>query len=159
MVKLKEQSVICPDCDALVPAETPECPYCGTKFELAKESLKRDRLEESLASLYKPPYTSKNSVGIAPEALEPARNFLPPEEKPAPSKPKEPLRLSALVPFAFLLAGGQFALFALFYLIFGFEGKLILVWESTSLKIFSFLALISLFTGYKLYTKIEDSSF
>ncbi len=71
-MKPVERQKMCVSCDGRVPFEAIACPYCSADLSKALEVNARDvhsqhqAIQDSLTSLYTPPYSSKGSSGIRP---------------------------------------------------------------------------------------------
>ena len=159
---MKDRTKICGECDGVIPWVASLCPYCGSECKHRPEAPPREELGKSLASLYRPPYHAPASVGIAPDALDPFIEFR--EEgssveagTASVEKQSAPSWVSPFVPFVLLVVAVQWLLFAFFYLIFGHEGKLVLVWDVSSLKLFSLFGVIALIAGLRFFRRLEDS--
>lgn len=158
---MKGKSKICTECDGVIPMGIAQCPYCGTSCAKVQFAPPREELGQSLASLYRPPYSAPASGAIGPDALEPFIEFRDdPVEKHSledqVKKNNHLNRISPFLPFVLLVIASQWLLFTLFYLLFGYEGKLVLVWDVFSLKVFSFFGFIALVIGIKLFRRLED---
>ena len=95
-MKQVDRTKVCWSCEADVSYEATYCPFCGTDLltsavESKEEPTKQDErfatqsLEESLASLYKPPYSVRNrqGLGVPDEREEPSfKQVTPPKEDP-----------------------------------------------------------------------------
>lgn len=93
-MKPVDRTKVCWSCEAGVGDEATYCPFCGTDLltsstQSGDKQSKQDKrfseksLEESLASLYKPPYSVRNrqGLGIPDEREEPAfKQASPPKE-------------------------------------------------------------------------------
>src|SRR5579872_7278493 len=87
-MKTTDRQKMCTNCDGRIAADATECPYCSAEQQVEEASaqtplFKNQSLQASLASLYSPPYSSKN----------PAQNF---EE---PKKSIDSFATSAKAPF------------------------------------------------------------
>ena len=160
VMKTSEKQKICPHCEGRVPLEAELCPYCAHELtNLAKPPqglFQSQSLEESLSSLYKPPYQGKRASQDFTHAKnvenalykEPSRELSrePSGETPAEAE-KE--RKSSLWPtFMLLLAMNLFVL-GLLQLFFATDGVVRLEWDASNWAFYCLAALPLCFFGWK----------
>lgn len=159
-MKQAERTRTCSNCEADVNREATYCPFCGTDLLLTPISSKEDlfegdekfssqSLQESLASLYKPPYSVRNRQGFGiPDERESAtikeielskegplfRSYE--DEEITEKRPKEKKieaedRLHGdVLPLLLLSIGAHLLIVGLFLLFFSKDGVLTLEWNS-----------------------------
>ncbi len=68
-MRTKDKGKMCPYCEGTVPIDALDCKYCGSSFAKKATSRGAYQTEDSLASLYEPPYapTRKSAVHGIPE--------------------------------------------------------------------------------------------
>lgn len=73
-MKSTEKEKMCSTCDGMIPFDVDNCPYCGTEQNARQQNsfqtpiFKTQSLEDSLTSLYTPPYMGKRpQFGQQPE--------------------------------------------------------------------------------------------
>lgn len=97
-MRTKDKGKMCPYCEGTVPIDALECKYCGSSFA-RKATTSAYQTEDSLASLYEPPYAptrKKPSYGIpeqeatsAPTMHDPMADY---EDEPTVAIPRSPPR-------------------------------------------------------------------
>ena len=145
---------MCPFCEGMLSMEAIECKYCGSSL-LKKVNTSS---EDSLASLYEPPYSphrKSSTLGITKESLEQVHIS---EEKGAPTpieEEKEGEETSQIGALLLLSMGSQ--LFTLAWLLYFFSdgGKLTLEWQSKYWFFYALFALPLLYQGWKKLKKVE----
>lgn len=166
---------MCPYCEGSIPLQAQECKYCGSSLVKKARASSAYQTEDSLASLYEPPYAPAKktfSHGI-PEQEALTRSYAEEEEntdslsiRPAPTrripkKAKQPSNDSEMLAededeessqigsLLLLSLGGH--LFTLAWLLFFFSdhGKLVLEWKSRYWFIYFLLSLPLLYKGWK----------
>lgn len=178
-MKQADHTKICSGCDADVSYEATYCPFCGTDLltSLVESKTEKDApdnrfsaqsLEESLASLYKPPYSVRNRQGLGvPDEREEStfKQVSAPKEDPlfqtyeAPPKRVEPVRPPAaevkvktqaeergsVWPLLLLSIGLNLAVLGILILFFSKGGVVRLEWSA---RYWFFYLLIGLPTAY-----------
>jgi len=156
-----DRTKICWNCEADVSCEVTYCPFCGTdllpaSFEASSPSAKQDvnfsekRLQESLASLYKPPYSVRNRQGLGvPDEreelsftrTEPSKGnplFHPYEQeggqqkliKQEELKKNETPKKGAILPLLFFMVGAHLFILGMLLLFCSRDGVVTLEWTS-----------------------------
>jgi hypothetical protein len=164
VMKSIEKQKLCPNCEGRIPVEMEICPYCA--HELAQQGAKpqnplfhKQSLEESLASLYKPPYQGKKAAEeMSMEKPKPLKGVeaslygsSPREEEETQAQEKK----SSLWPTVLLLLAANLLLLGILQLLFGVDGVVHLEWD-TSNWFFYCLASIPLFYfGWKKLQEID----
>ena len=154
-----EHTKVCWSCEANVSHNATYCPFCGSDLLTSENdskdmSLKGDGrfqsqpLEESLASLYKPPYSVRNKQGLGVPDHREKTSFTqvtPPKEDPLfqgydqtekkenktvqeAAKAEEPMQ-GVMWPLLLLSIGINLSLLGLLVLIFSKEGVVHLQWN------------------------------
>ncbi len=179
-MKQADRTKVCTSCEADVNSEATYCPFCGA--DLLPLSAKADPLpqddkftsqsfQESLASLYKPPYSVRNTKGLGvpeeseesgyTEVKEPEEDplFRPYEEtvlKEAPAPRKSINRRGTVLPLLLLALGVTLLFLGLFLLLFSSDGVVTLQWKSRYWFIYALTSLPALFLGAKLLKSIPE---
>jgi hypothetical protein len=128
-MKTKDRQKMCLNCDARIPLEADQCPFCAYSSTQA--------LHQSLTSLYTPPYAK------APEnRSEPAPAVAEAAQAPAETK-------SAFWALLMLLLGGNLLTLGLLQFFFSDGGKLTLEWDSGYWFLYCLLAFPLFYFGFK----------
>lgn len=157
----QERQKMCWNCDADVSVEAPYCPFCGTDLMSAGEpdkvketSYRNEALQESLACLYKPPYTSTREdplIGATEMHRLSSENELSDflvEDK------KDPIaRLGGGWALIFLSLGTFLVTLSLLLLFLSTDGKLILEFNARGWFLYGFSGAPLLFLGYRLLNR------
>ena len=165
-MKPNDRQKMCSNCNGRVPFESAECPYCAAEFpETAKNSsiqtplFKNQSLQESLASLYTPPYSS-NPGKVQPEKEAPIRQQAVFKEPASPiinnnsgsaaieEEPAEDAKTDFWTLFA-LIVGGNFLTLGLLQVFFSEQGALRLEWDSSFWYLYCLIALPLFYFGLK----------
>ena len=140
-----QRTKMCPNCEGNVALEVSICPYCGSSVfnqndNLANKKIEEDvkslSYEETLASLYPPPY-KPNIIEEPQEELKQALKEELIEEE------------SVLLPTIFFWLGVNILVFSLILLLFSKEGVLHLKWNANYWFLYSLFSLPLLFFGIK----------
>ena len=173
-MKPTDRQKLCPNCDGNVPLEATECPYCAADLsaQMEKESapsqavlFKNQSLQESLASLYTPPYSSSASNSssapkapvfkeAAPKRAEPTYKSAPPTPAPAPAAaemaaPEETAEKGSVLSIMLLSLSGVLLTLGLIQFFFSDHGILRLEWDASYWFIYCLGALPLFYFGYK----------
>jgi hypothetical protein len=168
-MKPADRQKICPQCDGRVPFDAAECPYCANEFPQSEKTstgqaplFKNQSLQESLASLYTPPYNSAKSPQKSPVLQQKMSEF----KKEVSSSPplmnssaaavaampdedrSESSKASFWAIFA-LIVGGHLLTLGLLQLFFSEEGALHLEWDSQLWYLYCLISLPLFYFGYK----------
>lgn len=150
-----ERQKLCWNCDADVSVDATYCPFCGTDLmatavesSFEEDSLDRDvsnSVEESIAALYKPPYTSRQPGGqgrAKPRAAKQS-DFYEDDKKAQ-------RRLGGGWALIFLSLGCYLLAFGLLLLFLGTNGTLTLEWNSRVWFIYCVIAFPLIVVGGRL---------
>lgn len=158
-MKQVDRTKVCWSCEADVSYEATYCPFCGTDLltstiESKEEQPKQDErfatqsLQESLASLYKPPYSVRNRQGlgvpdereessfkqVVPPKEDPIHSYNAPEhQEPLPSESKVKDKMEergAVLPLLLLSIGLNLVVLGMLILFFSKEGTVCLEWSA-----------------------------
>ena len=146
----KKRMKLCGNCDGMVDLEVIICPYCGGDVsEMAEEFVEKEEhgrkelsLDETLSSLYPPPYE--------PKVFEEEVAYKQEEREIPKEIPKEK---SFIFPFLIFSLGINFSLFGLFLIFFSKNGELFLRWNTTFWFLYVILGVGLVFIGNKLLPK------
>ncbi len=171
-----EREKLCVQCEGRISLDAQTCPYCAadqstTRMQNSFQApiFQSQSLEDSLTSLYTPPYQGKR-----PQFESQASQELPPmyEEPPLykevterpemnpllgatveeeTNKPK-----SSLWPTLFLIAGANLAILGLMQLFFSKDGLLRLEWDANYWFFYCLLAAPLLYFGYKKLKRLPN---
>ncbi len=155
----KDRQKMCTSCDGRIPWDAENCPYCAAdqKNTGASKELHHQSLQDSLTSLYNPPYGKKET-------------HLPPNEQPMMDKrfnsqntslgaPTIPINTAAeqpidegkssFWPILLLSIGTNLLTLGLLQLFFSDKGFLRLEWDSSYWFVYCLAALPVFFFGFK----------
>jgi hypothetical protein len=187
-MKQVDRTKACWNCEADVSFEATYCPFCGTdlltsSIEKPTQAPKRDRkfadqtLQESLASLYKPPYSVRNRQGFGIPDEREESSYIPTkpqkedplfestyevqeEEEVLPMIPEggiesmddseESIRRGSVLPLLFLMIGAHLFMLGALLLFCSHHGKVVLEWSSRFWFLYSALGLPLIYFGNRL---------
>lgn len=178
-MKPTERQKMCSNCDGRISHEAVICPYCGTEqadpsMEKASQGtlFSNQSLQESLTSLYTPPYSQKNPAYTVEEPIKKkAETFREAKmEKtfhtPHTTATTMPLHGSAeegeentssakstLLPLLMLSLGGNLCVLGLLQFFFSSGGFLRLEWDASYWFIYCLLSLPLFYLGLKRKSK------
>ncbi len=189
-MKTADKQKMCSNCHGRIPVEAEACPYCGQEQmeQLLPESssqatlFEQQSLQDSLTSLYSPPYPSKRAPIYGPaqtpktaplkaqvpvrKPLEPKSPFAPvKEERAAPqeeegvesaSKTPTPSSKESLWALILMILGGNIFTLGLVQLFFGENSRLCLEWKTAHWYLYCLAALPLLFVGYRFSSKLKN---
>lgn len=142
----KKKMKLCTHCDGQVDLDVVVCPYCGNnlsdpkdnqRFPGVKKSL---NAEETLSSLYPPPYQPKSQEAA-----------VKPIEEEVSEKESRP---SLLIPTLVFSLGINILLFGLYLLFFATKGELFLHFNADLWFVYLLFGAPLSFVGYKMLSKI-----
>lgn len=142
-----QRTKMCPNCEGNVAMEVSICPYCGssvfTKTENIVSSKTNDNVkslsyEETLASLYPPPYKPK----VMEDSLEK-------EEEKVEQKDAVKIEKSSFLPTILFWMGVNLVIFSLILLFFSKDGFLVLKWNANYWYLYSLVSFPLLYFGFK----------
>lgn len=169
---------MCSNCDGRIPIDADVCPYCAAEQRIVASSsspkeLHHQSLQDSLTSLYSPPYAARNSSLLHPSGEK--KDFLNPN-KPEPLKepmaekrfnnassssglPSIPVDTgdeqhadegrSSFWPILLLSIGANLLTIGLLQLFFSENGVLRLEWNSSYWFVYCLAAFPLFFFGFK----------
>ena len=185
-MKQVDRTKACWNCEADVNFEATYCPFCGTdlltsSIETPKQMPKHDSkfedqtLQESLASLYKPPYSVRNRQGFGVpdereessyieaepqredplfqsyEKSEPAKTPMIPEEGIQTLEDgDEVTKRGNILPLLFLMIGAHFFILGALLLFCSKNGVVILEWSSRFWFLYCLISFPLLYFGGRL---------
>jgi hypothetical protein len=171
-MKTSDRQKMCSNCDGRISYEATICPYCGTEqAPLEPESqmplFKNQSLQDSLTTLYSPPYSQKNSsfqeepapVKKKPEIFKEVKStFSTNSGNPMPINETENSstagsKQNPIVPLLILSLGSNLFILGLIQFFFSKEGFLNLQWDASFWFIYTLISLPLLYLGYKKATK------
>ncbi len=165
-MKSMEKQKLCPNCEGRIPIEMEICPYCA--YELTNSVTKpqsplfqKQSLEESLASLYKPPYQGRTTAqetmekpkSLTSKGVEASLYGSSPagEEEEAQATPKK----SSLWPTLLLLVGTNLLLLGILQLLFGENGVVHLQWETGNWFFYCLASIPLFYFGWKKLQELD----
>lgn len=189
-MKQVDRTKACWNCEADVNFEATYCPFCGTdlltsSIEPPRQPPKHDRkfadqtLQESLASLYKPPYSVRNRQGLGVPDEREESSYIPAESQKAdplfqsydsqeeieepPMIPtggiesiddaEEVTRRGSVLPLLFLMIGAHLFILGALLLFCSHNGKVVLEWSSRFWFLYCAMGLPLLYFGNRLLKK------
>jgi hypothetical protein len=173
-MKAEEKEKLCYQCEGRIPFDENLCPYCHAKQMPASERkaaqpplFKHQSLEDSLTSLYTPPYQGKKPQFVS-EAHRQEETW---EEEPSmfqsaysnpsldpmletPSNEEQVPVKNSLWPIMIFFAGMNFSILGIMQLLFSKGGVLRLEWDANYWFFYFLLGLPLLLLGYKKVQKL-----
>jgi hypothetical protein len=146
-----QRTKMCPNCEGNVALEESICPYCGSSVFTKNENLTSQKsdddikslsYEETLASLYPPPYK--------PRVIEPS--YEKEEEQKDESDQKKQIEkkeTNALLPTILFWVGVNIFVFSFILLLFSHNGVLYLQWNASYWYLYSLISLPLLYFGFR----------
>ena len=162
-MKPVDRQKICLNCDGRIPIDAQECLYCGGKGIASKELPDIQSIQESLSSIYSPPYSKENSIHMKQEKqkIKPIQRQSHDNQLHAAlgklqhsqNAPSEDLAIekekSSFAPLFFLLLGSNLLILGLLQLLFSTDGLLRLEWTSKYWFIYCLIGLPTIIIGLK----------
>ena len=181
-MKAIEKEKMCLSCEGRISLDAEVCPYCAAEQEKVKIEnpyrapiFQNQSLEDSLASLYTPPYQGKRPQFAEPQNIQKQLNPKPepmynerPLYKDVTERPQMDPLLGAMVkeeddqtksslwPTVFLFAGANCLFLGLMQLFFSKNGILRLEWDSNYWFVYCLLGAPFLYLGYKKIKELQD---
>jgi hypothetical protein len=163
-MKTADRQKMCSSCDGKIPMDATECVYCAAEqpAQPAKQQgplFTNQTLQESLASLYTPPYSAKNPAFSQPEKK--VETYKEVKKSPQMSLPLDPPeeepveKNNALLPLFLLLIGGNLLTVGLLQLILSNQGFLRLEWECSYWFLYCLAALPLFYFGFKKVNQLK----
>jgi len=157
----KEITKMCPSCEGNIAMDATFCQYCGSNVfernenlanQQTKEDVKSLSYEETLSSLYPPPYKPKAiqtaSTKYYEENEEDKENKNSNEINESDLKEEEEEK-SALIPTILFWLGINILVFSILLLIFSKDGVLHLKWNAKFWFLYSMISIPLLYFGFK----------
>jgi len=155
-MKSVDRQKICPNCNGRLSLEASECPYCATEFpESVKSSspplIKNSSLQDSLASLYTPPYNNKTfeNTNLTPKKQVVFTEPTPPIAEGFVANDGEEASKNSFWALFALIAGGNLLMLGLLQFFFSEEGVLQLQWNSSYWYLYCLIAFPLFYLGFK----------
>lgn len=166
-MKPKDLQKMCSQCDGRIPIDATECPYCGTeqtlesKFSAKAEPMSHHQsLNDSLSSLYAPPYSAKNTSSFMEEKKDfTLKKPSYTQEYSPTAQPTPPIKTEAeeetetakstFWPILLLSIGTNLLLIGLLQLFFSDNGRLTLEWDSSYWFLYCLISLPLFYFGIK----------
>ncbi len=168
-MKPTDRQKMCSNCDGRIAFEAAVCPYCGAEQAESSDSaqmqlFKHQSLQESLTSLYSPPY-SQRSTTYGTEESEPVKKKTETfkevktvtsglgattmQMNTAEAESSEVKSQNPLMPILLLSVGSNLCLLGLLQFFFSESGFLKLEWDASYWFIYCLIALPMLYFGIK----------
>jgi hypothetical protein len=156
---MKERQKMCTTCDGRIPLDANLCPYCAAEQGTSNQTyLQHKSIQESLTSLYPPPYAAKNPEPIKTppqetmsekryqhaSAASPAHIPLDNADEQRVSEEK-----SSFWPLFLLSIGANLLVLGLLQFFFSDNGYLTLQWDSSYWFIYCLAAFPLFYIGFK----------
>lgn len=179
-MKAEERQKMCLNCDGRIPLDAQTCIYCGNDVskqtaETPKSLFDQQSLQDSVSSLYTPPYSVKKPTTPESPTKQPIKNLKKEESFSASSalypktsykeeqkieaeKESQPVNstvLSTVLSILALALGADLFIFGLIQKIFSQDGVLILRISGNHWFFYILFALPLLFFGYKFSKKLN----
>ncbi len=179
----KDRQKMCSSCDGRISLDADTCPYCASEQKVgappvssAKE-MHHQSLQDSLTSLYSPPYSGKSSAPLNPRsekkefphtnnpsfAQEPMEKRFNSSTLGAPTIPQHsaeehPMEedRSSFWPILFLSIGANLLTLGLIQLFFSDNGFLRLEWDSSYWFVYCLVALPLFFFGFRKVNALKN---
>lgn len=165
-MKTVDKEKMCISCEGRIPQNAEKCSFCGAEQKNSYRApiFQNQSLEDSLTSLYTPPYQGKRPQFTKAEETEPLQSLQPMyEEQPlykeaaeVPEVKEEEQRKSSLWPTILLFAGANCLFLGLLQLLFSKDGVLRLEWDAHYWFLYCILSAPCLFFGYKKFKELND---
>lgn len=154
-MKPNDRQKMCTNCDGRIPVDADLCPYCAT--EQAQVYLQHKSIQESLTSLYPPPYAAKNTIKT-PEQAKPMSEKRYQQTTPSSSpsihldhneEQQAQAEKSSFWPLLLLSIGANLFVIGVLQLFFSDNGILTLEWDSHYWFVYCLAALPLFYFGFK----------
>lgn len=145
-MKPADRQKMCPNCDGRIPHEATQCPYCFATMQV--DAARNQTLQDSLTSLYSPPYSSKAGTLFANEE----KQASPRESMIAPAavlEKDEGEENKSFWPILFLSLAGNLFVLGVLQFFFSEEGMVKLEINGSYWFLFILLSLPLFFFGWK----------
>jgi hypothetical protein len=153
----KDRQKMCTHCDGRIPFDAEVCPYCAAPAPAAgsAKELHHQSLQDSLTSLYTPPYGKNKTEPLKDPMVEKRFNHITPSMG-APTIPVDQeaeanaaQANNGFWPILLLSIGANLLTVGLLQLFFSDQGFLRLEWDSSYWFIYCLAALPLFFLGFK----------
>lgn len=183
-MKTADKQKMCSNCHGRIPIEAETCLYCGQEQvdQLAEASaqttlFEQQSLQDSLTSLYSPPYASKRPSFLekeeeapqVPTRIQPPtreipelkRSFVQKEESLSIDEEDEtveaaPSSKGSIFSLLLMILGGNVFTLGLMQLFFSEGNALRLEWQTDNWYLYCLAAIPFLFVGYRLASKLKN---
>ncbi|HEU64134.1 MAG: hypothetical protein KR126chlam4_00037 [Candidatus Anoxychlamydiales bacterium] len=158
----EELTKMCPSCDGSISMDAIFCPYCGSNvFEKnedlpdkkTEDDVKSLSYEETLSSLYPPPYKPKAIQTATSKYYEEENDVEKDEdenqEKLEKKNISEKNEKNALIPTALFWLGINILVFSVLLLVFSQNGVLYLKWNAKFWFLYSIISIPLVYFGFK----------
>ncbi|MBN2478723.1 MAG: hypothetical protein JXA94_00690 [Parachlamydiales bacterium] len=167
-----ERTKLCPSCDGMVAMEISICPYCGSSVfnknedfdsQILNPDVKSLSPEETLQSLYPPPYKPK-VIDTRPgkeggeeddDEFEEDENGNDSNDEESQDEDERRSDKSSLLFTILLLLGVNIFVFSMLLLFFSENGSLTLSWNAKYWFLYSIFAMPLLLFGFKGLNKLD----
>ncbi len=173
-MKPKDREKICSHCDGRIAVEANSCPYCGMPLveesdRYTKSNSQSLSSQESLSSLYPPPYSNRNFAQMktdhknleskfkAPQALS-ENPFAKMQLASNQSLEKQEEEKTEFMPMLFVLLGSNLLTLGLMQAMFSESGFLRLEWSSKYWAYYCLIAIPLIIIGMKKVKKSKEIS-
>lgn len=152
-MKQNDRQKMCPSCEGRIPLDANLCPYCAAE-QASSAFLHHQSIQDSLTSLYPPPYSAKKEQKSQDPMIEKKFQTASPvlaapiphttEASAAANEEK-----SSFWPLLFLSIGANLLVIGLLQLFFSDNGLLTLQWKSQYWFVYCLSALPLFYLGFK----------
>jgi len=179
-MKSAEREKICYNCEGRIALDAETCPYCASdqtrssmQNSFQTPIFQNQSLEDSLTSLFTPPYQGKRPQFSEPTHQEEENQSMPVQEEmplyrevtekpqmdpmmgaPKPESQEEPSQ-NALLPTILLVIGANLFILGMMQLIFSKDGFLRLEWDASNWFFYCLIGAPLLYFGYKKYRALS----
>ena len=177
-MKPKDRQKMCTHCEGRIAVEANSCPYCGMPLIEDSESATTPVFQsgltsqESLTSLYPPPYSNRNFSHMKTENKDSQSKFKAPQalvENPFAKMPlagntvkternEEQEEKSGFAPLLLALVGSNLLTLGLMQVMFSEGGFLRLEWSSKYWFLYCLFAIPMIYAGLKQATQVKEPS-
>ncbi len=162
-MKPTERQKMCVNCDGRVSFESIVCPYCSADLAKAQEvdphrdiGAKHQAIQDSLTSLYTPPYQQKMAKIQATKAISAEARVTAPAHHggvPSATSPRDPAQekeaKAVLISILALSLGSLLFILGILQIFFAEDGFLRLEWDASRWFVYCLSALPLLYYGYR----------
>jgi len=161
-MKPNDRQRLCPHCDATISVDVVICPYCTADLSdfsqkegyssLQAAKVKNQTLQESVSSLYTPPYAAKGATMTQEDKYRPrTESFkeVKPLPQPSPIDNLQKVEKGSFLAIFLLSLGGVLLILGALQFFFGENGLLTLEWDTNYWFAYCIVALPLLFFGLK----------